>query len=252
MDLELRDHLETTDLCPDEGEARRWRVRARVLAVSPALETGDFEQITPQDLTRLYEAYDQAFFGDLLRVERLGTTGVLVGLRLSERMTRTAGLTQRRHLGADVWEYDLAFSLPLLWQSFAGEDRPVAVSGRRCTDRLDALQRVFEHELLHLVEFLAYDTSSCKRHRFRYFAKGMFGHTASSHNLVTSRELAWRTKGDCVGHLVEFDHDGRTLAGRVMRIVKRASVRVEIKASDGRVFVRTFYVPLGRLRLLRA
>ena len=102
MDLELRDHLETTDLCPSVVDARRLNVRERVLEDSGAVGGGDFDRIAPRDLTCLYDAYDHAFFAGLLHIERLRPEGVMVGLRLSKRLTRTAGITQRRHLGADL------------------------------------------------------------------------------------------------------------------------------------------------------
>jgi hypothetical protein len=50
-------------------------------------------------------------------------------------------------------EYEIAVSTLLLFQTFREPGRPVVVGGLVCRDRLDALQRIMEHELLHLAEF---------------------------------------------------------------------------------------------------
>ena len=59
------------------------------------------------------------------------------------------------------------------------------VNGLLCRDRTEALQRVFEHELLHLLEMLIWARSSCSAARFRGLAWNYFGHTATKHDLIT-------------------------------------------------------------------
>jgi hypothetical protein len=140
----------------------------------------------------------------------------------------------------------------MLFLTFRGIERPVVVSGLICTDRLQALQRIFEHELLHLAEFLLWDESSCSGIRFRRLARNIFGHLSTKHALVTPGEQAFVQHGVRVGSMVAFVFGGRRLVGRVNRIRHRATVLVEDAGgtdyTDGRKYLK-FYVPVPRLEL---
>ena len=48
--------------------------------------------------------------------------------------------------------FGMVVSTFLLFQNFREAGRPVTVGGLACRDRLEALQRTFEHELLNLAE----------------------------------------------------------------------------------------------------
>jgi hypothetical protein len=171
-------------------------------------------------------------------------------------MTRAGGRTtvyRRRTREGEHRTFEIAVSTPLLFQTFHDVRRPVTVVGLECRDRLEALQRVFEHELVHLCEFLAFGESSCGRPRFHDLARRFFGHRAWTHELVTQRERALVKHGLRVGDAVEFTHEGRRYTGFVNRITKRATVLVEspdgVRYSDGRRY-RKFYVPLASLSTL--
>jgi hypothetical protein len=123
-----------------------------------------------------------------------------------------------------------------------------------CDDRLQALQRIFEHELVHLAELVCWNDSDCAAARFQDIARRLFLHRAHTHQLVTRRERAAES-GIRIGSRVVFLFEGRTLAGRVNRITKRATVLVEDpdgqKYSDGMRY-KTYYVPISFLKLLPA
>ena len=176
-----------------------------------------------------------------------------IGFRLSSRMTNAGGKTSRTRSRApgSLARYEIAISTLLLFQTFSDIDRPVEVVGLICVDRLEALQRVFEHELLHLAEFLATDVSNCKGPLFQTLARSIFGHKAVVHNLVTPREIAATNHAIRIGDQVAFDFDGQTHVGRVNRITQRATVLVEdptgpLFSNGGRY--KTFYIPLPMLR----
>jgi hypothetical protein len=229
-----------------------------MLARSPHVTTGNFVAIGPADLRLMFDLYDAEFFAGLLgwMLHEDGVPGVL--MRTSSRMTRSAGLTillQRRvptPAGVvDRPEYEIAVSTFLLFQNFRESGRPVTVGGLPCRDRLEALQRTFEHELLHLAEFLAWGRSSCTAVNFHTLSRRIFGHEGVTHDLVTPRELAAESFQIRVGDLVSFEHEGLRRVGRVNRITKRATVLVEdaggLPFSDGRSYA-TFYVPIQFLR----
>ena len=127
----------------------------------------------------------------------------------------------------------------------------MTVGGLECRDRLEALQRIFEHELLHLAEFLAWGRSSCRADNFHRLSRRIFAHEGAFHDLITPREQARAAYDIRIGDHVSFEIDGRQHAGRVNRITRRATVLVEDPRGhlfdDGKRYL-TFYVPLPLLR----
>ncbi len=243
---------------PAEVAAKAAAIHRSMLRRPGGPGSESFASIAEADLRALLGLYDASFFGGLL-AELLGEDcGGRITLRTSGRMTRAAGKTLRRTARkrsgwrvVTVAEYEIAVSTLLLAQGFDDPDRPVVVTGLVCRDRLEALQRIFEHELLHLAEFLAEGKSSCARPQFQGLARAIFGHESVVHDLVTPREVAARDHAIRVGDLVGFDHDGVARVGQVNRITKRATVLVEDPA--GRLFsdrkrYATYYVPVARLR----
>ena len=129
------------------------------------------------------------------------------------------------------------------------------LSAGSCAGSLgDILQRIFEHELVHLLEQLCWDASDCTATRFQDIARRLFAHRTHTHDLVTRCERA-ANSGILPGALVTFAFEGRKLTGRVNRITKRATVLVEDAA--GRAYsnglrYKAYYVPIGRLELVAA
>src|SRR6266567_7942040 len=69
--------------------------------------------------------------------------------------------------------------------------------------RMEALQRIFEHEIVHLIEQLCWENSDCAARRFRDIAERLFLHRAHTHDLITRRERAAES-GIHVGSRVTF------------------------------------------------
>ena len=165
-------------------------------------------------------------------------------------MTRAGGRTTRIAAPRGAL-FEIAVATTILFDGFGEDDPEVTVCGLPCANRLEALQRIFEHELVHLAEWLCWDASHCGRARFQGIARRLFLHRAHTHQLITRAERAARA-GIGVGSRVTFDHRGRRLTGRVNRITKRATVLVADprgeRWSDGHRYVR-YYVPLGALHL---
>jgi hypothetical protein len=243
---------------PGEVAAGVARIYRGVLDRSEHVRSGNFEAIGVADLRLLFQLYDAEFFEGLLSAMLREDGAGELALRLSDRMTRAAGKTIRRRTkqrdgwrGVERAQYEIAISTLLLFQTFDDIDRPVTVTGLVCRDRLEALQRIFEHELLHLAEFLAEGKSSCAADQFQSLSRAIFGHASVVHDLVTPREVAAKAHAIRQGDRVAFEYDGTTRVGRVNRITKRATVLVEDAAgplfSDGRRY-STFYIPVHLLR----
>ena len=248
---EALDSLSRILLTGDPGPARirRWTrdIGHRLLDASPHASEPNFTRLHTDDLSFLFAAYDARFLKGLCG-RLLGPVGV--SFRLSSRMTRAGGKTTRHRRADGTPHFEIAVATSILFDGFLASDPEVTVCGLPCRDRLGALQRLFEHELVHLVEWLCWDESHCGRKRFQGVAARLFSHRAHTHQLVTRSERAAKL-GIGVGTLVSFRYQGRWLQGRVNGITKRATVLVcDPKGelwSDGQRYVR-YYVPLGELR----
>jgi hypothetical protein len=193
--------------------------------------------------------YDGQFFGGQVK-ETLGTTPLRFSL--SKRMTSSGGKTVRfaDRSGGRQW-YEISASTTMLFGGFTEEDhRPITTSGITCRDRLDALQRVMEHEIVHLIEMLLWGKSSCSQPRFHSITRRFFGHTQNKHNLITPKEKALVKFGIRPGVKVRFRFDGIEHTGVVNRVSKRATVLVPdqkgLRYTDGEYY-RKFYVPVQML-----
>ena len=240
---------------PEVVAARMMGIHEAVLKGSRCIRQPNFVRINIDDLARLFELYDREFFGGWMAPAVKAATPIPLVFRLSSTMTRAGGKTirhrQRMPNGDAYCHYEIAIASRMLFMTFGNVDRPVVACGLTCTDRLQALQRIFEHELLHLAEFLVWDESSCSGIRFKKLARSIFGHLSTKHALVTPGEQAFVRHGVRVGSTVEFTFQGRRLLGRVNRIKHRVTVLVEdaegMSYSDGRKYLK-FYVPMPGLR----
>ena len=159
------------------------------------------------------------------------------------RGCRSANRTIRR-------QFEIAVSSTLLFNTDF-EARAVKVGGLVTAHRLDALQRIFEHELVHLLEMVLWDDSSCARRRFKSIVQRLFGHLESNHQLLTPSETARVEFGIATGDRVQFHYRGIQLTGIVNGINRRATVLVPDQTCgewfDDNQRYQRYYVPLDRL-----
>lgn len=242
--------IESTRLSADEINKRSRAIHESLLAESRYLVTPNFTQFHPDDLRWLFDEYDRRYLDGRCR-KLLGE--VDLRFRISSRMTKSGGTCTRY-----VWRgttrvqyFEIAVSSTLLFETFQEDHRPIKVTGIVCQDRLEALQRIFEHELTHLVEMLVWDDSSCTGERFQSVSRRFFGHTDHRHELITPGEMAVTKLGIRPGSRVRFRMEGAEYTGLVNRITRRATVLVEDAAgqpySDGKRYAK-FYIPLTMLQ----
>ncbi len=242
----LADAILSLELESELIELRANQIQVDMVSRSAHMKDANFRGIHTRDLEFLFDAYDSRFLAGLLR---RSLEGAPLRFRLAPRMTRSGGMTTRFRSRTGAVRYEIAIASSMLFDGFEDEDRDVTVCGWPCATRLEALQRIFEHELVHLCEQICWVQSDCAAPRFQDIAARLFRHSAHTHNLVTRRERA-AVSGIRPGALVEFDVDGRRLRGVVNRITKRATVLVEDptgrKFNDGLRYL-TYYVPLQAL-----
>jgi hypothetical protein len=248
--MDLLQLVEGSSFDAQQINDRTAQIHAAVLGRSNYLDAANFTTIHPSDLELLFTAYDVHFFDEKLQA-RLGAQPLRFGL--SQRMTSAGGKTTSftdRRTGSR--RFEISVSTALLFGCFNDDDhRPIVVSGIPCRNRLEALQRVLEHELVHLVEVLLWDKSSCAQARFHSIAQRFFGHTSWVHQLITPREQAFVKFGIRPGMLVRFYFEGVERVGLVNRVGKRATVLVEDDQgqpyANGKRYAK-FYVPVQFLR----
>jgi hypothetical protein len=248
----FQNYVTTASWSPAEIAARTGAIRDQLLGKSRTVQTPNFGRIHSEDLRYLFGSYDQSFFQHEL-ARRLGAGQI--SFRLSRRLTSSAGKTTRRtirrRMREPTVEFEICVSATLLFQTFQDVDRPVTVTGISCRDRLDALQRIFEHELIHLIEMLLWTQSNCAAPRFQSIAERFFGHKEHTHQLITQRERAFAKFGLKVGDRVSFRFEGRHHEGILNRVTRRATVLIEDprgqRYSDGKTYAK-FYVPLSQLK----
>lgn len=222
----------------------------QTLRLSRSIESPNFNRLGRDDLVRMIRMYDERFFdGKILPVAHAEG----LDFSISSRMTKVAGklvthYPEGSHEGRR--QFELVLSSTLLFQTFEDPKQRVEVTGRSCANRLEAMQRVAEHELVHLVEMLIWNDGNCNESRFQSIAHRYFAHTDYRHALITQRERALMRFNIRVGDRVRFTYDGKVLSGRVNRITRRATILVASPKgevfSDGNRYLR-YYVPLEQL-----
>ncbi|MDB5326563.1 MAG: hypothetical protein JWM57_2132 [Phycisphaerales bacterium] len=230
--------------------SRQAMVRADVLARSRLIQSPHFLRSAEGDLRLLFENYDRHFFGNTLSAALRAQSPVPLALDWSGRLRSSGGVTTRLRNRRGVLSFRITVSQPLLFDNFRNGESAVVV-GLPCADRLDGLMRIFEHELLHLHEFLAFGRSNCARPRFQKLAATHFGHAEHRHRLITPRQRMLAQTTLRPGSLVRFVRDGQELRGRINRIHTRATVLVASskgqRYTDGGRYEK-FYVPLALLK----
>jgi hypothetical protein len=254
--VEIARRLVALRFSPEEVAVRNRAIYDTVLRQSPRITTGNFTGAAGADLELLFDLYDERFFaGDVRRLVQ--ACSAPLSFDFSTRLTRSGGLTKRYAPRtprgappAPASRFEISLSSTLLMQTFRDVERIVRVNGLVCADRLEAAQRIFEHELVHLIEMLVWVKTSCDQDRFKTLVWNYFSHTQTKHDLVTQQERA-RARFDVrVGDRVAFTFDGVRHVGTVNRITRRATVLVENPGgspySDGKRYLK-FYIPLPML-----
>ncbi len=210
------------------------------------MQTPAIEVLAGPDLRILYTQYDEIFFEGCLST-MLADADSPISFHASTRLL-SAGANIRVHQTFGKKVYRISTSAPVLHSSFREEGQALDVDGILCTDRLEALQVLMEHELVHLYELLLRGASNHGA-GFQEIAGGLFGHTAFRHSLVTPREAVMERTGLRVGDSVSFSFEGRRRAGVIARITRRATVMVPATGAAPAATLK-FYVPVAMLTKL--
>ena len=231
----------------DTIRKKRKAVGTELIKKSANIKSGTITSISVLDLRILYENYDRIFFRDWFKNNFKGQ----ILYELSRRMTKNAGTTKSprdiRCLKPEQIRITICIGIDFFFR-FDYLDGRKTVGGIEADHSLEALQIVFEHELLHVIELVLFHRSSCRGQRFRSAAKNIFGHTQSHHQIPTNHEIAREKFGINIGDEVRFIFDGKNLDGIVSNIKKRATVMVAdpngIFSDKNGTRYKKYYVPI--------
>lgn len=243
--------LTTINYKEPEIRAKKALLREEFLNDSINISSGEIERISEGDLEILFRLYDKYFFNNYFKEKFTGK----LKFSLSRRMNKSAGKTivpkNISTLSEEKQSFEIRIGVNFFFRYYDLE-REKIVGGIVTSDSLHALLTVYEHELIHFLEFYIYGNSSCKGERFKKIAFNIFGHKDVYHSLPTSREILSKNLNIHPGDSVCFNHDGKSFKGIIYSINKRAAVMVlnnrgNYVDSKGNRFDK-FYVPLQLLR----
>ena len=248
----LRGLIHNPPLADKACQQRHATVYEYVLNNSEHVSQSNFSKISSADLGLMFQAIDEQYFAGQVGSVCEQVAARPLSFRLSTRMTTSGGMTtmlRPRNRRSKVREFEIAVATTPLFESFR-DSQPLQVGGLPCANRLQALQRIMEHEMVHLIEMLLWDDSNCSAKPFKRIVNSFFGHTESNHRLLTPRDIANQILGLSAGDRVSFVQQGRRYQGTLNRVTKRATVLVadaKGDAYDDGCRYKKYYVPLNRL-----
>ena len=185
------------------------------------------------DLEFLFRLYDNVYFS--------GNLGKNLNLsfKFSNKLTRSAGNVKYSKRKSEA---KIAFSYPLIFKSYLKKPEGYTVNGAFCKNPVEALMRVLEHELTHLVEFVLYGVSNCNDPQFLKMAYELFGHTKNKHLLGLEIKNGVEVNKFKKGDRVSFPYYGKIFKGNIISINKNTTIEVA-----GLYYTKRYYVPLDLL-----
>jgi hypothetical protein len=237
-----------TKLINSDIENKRQEISRLLIQKSKNIKNATITAISIADLELLFKLYDEIFLESWFMQNYKGK----LKFSVSRQMTKSAGLTRCPKNIDSIRPEELVIEVKLgidFFFHYGLVEGSRMVGGIDTESSLEALQLVFEHELCHVIEFIHFGRSSCKKERFKTMAGNLFGHTESYHKLPTPKQIASNKLGINIGDTVAFTFEGKDYKGILYNINKRAIVMVRDK--NGRLIDKQnrrytkYYVPLS-------
>lgn len=233
-------------------ENKRRGISKLLMGKSKNIKNETVSALSAADLDILFRLYDEVFFENWFKENYKGK----LKFSVSRQMTKSAGLTRCPRNINNIRPEELVIEVKIgidFFFNYGLVKGSGMVGGIETGSSLEALQLVFEHELCHVIEFILFGRSSCKRESFRKMAGNLFGHTESCHKLPTHRQIAAERLGINIGDTVSFTFEGKKYTGVLYNLKKRAVVMVRDKKGmladkQGRRYSK-YYVPLSLIEL---
>lgn len=248
---------------------------------SSHLKDSNYSNFQNYNLMSMYSLYDELYFQRRLEnlfipttlsknnleisilelnhdTRKNGTNAEYLRLVLSNRLTKVDAKVSmysgKLANGYDLRWFSFKISSSLLHLTFSNQEKVEIVYGFECTNRIEVLQRIFEHHLVHLLEFKYYNHTVCGGNKFSKIIQNIFGHTRHHHHLKNQKQRSEEKYNITIGDIVSFIFEGESLSGEITNITKRATVIVESENGDYKIkgkFYSKYYIPLPLLSKLK-
>lgn len=247
--------LLTYSYSKQEINERFEKIRQQVFLQSKQIKIDNFQVVSNDDVKLVFELYDTYFFDNYFKENKVIEK---MAFDFSSKMTSAGGkLMYYKVTKQNPIQFRMRISAYLIFNSFKNNStkaKTVNLAGFETKNRLEALMHVIEHEIIHLIEFIAFNDSSCKKDNFKHLANSIFGHTAFTHQLLTGKLEALQEYNLKLGDWVSFSFDGKNYQGFIQKITKRATVMAldkngMYKDAKGNRFTK-YYILLKYLKKL--
>jgi hypothetical protein len=207
----------------------------------------NFSDLKNSDIKRLFDLYDDYFFGGSI-MEKINSSGSTIKFTSSSLGGSTfAGKCIMTKAGMKC-TFELRFPSKLFLKLFTqkGSNKLLKTNGIICRDRLECLQLVFEHELVHLIMHLwnYYDKSgdlySSHGKLFQCMTKSLFDHTDYRHELFNEFEEGTEfitKKVAFVGMDVYILVDGKNIYGKITKVNPKKAI---IQTESGKMYKSSY------------
>ena len=138
-------------------------------------------EIDEDDLHSLFYLYDSVFFANRIN-NYMNSNNYLFNLTASNRLKSYSGLFKVR-IYRNTTKFSIEIAVKLINKQFKTDKSPVYVGGLECMDRIELLQRVLEHEISHLIEYIFFGETEDDSKRFNDILAKLWGHKESWHRL---------------------------------------------------------------------
>lgn len=202
-------------LSPQEIEDRREAILRELLSRDEGFRATPVRSVRQSTLGLMFARYDELFFDGFLN-RFYGKLRVTISTRLTSAAGKFVYSSRTGPKNAEI-----RMSGDFLFRLVKG---PFQLNGLFADTEQEAFLIVFEHELIHALEYAAYGKTGHSS-RFKALAYQFFRHESIYHSLPTLKVEAAKN-GLTVGSSVSFTYEGKTFSGTVSYVGKTATVMV--------------------------
>lgn len=207
---------------------------------------GNFTRIGPKDLERLWNLYDEVFFGGEISRYLKETNSTLKFQTTPGGNTKLGGWCRTRRGTGKRCTFTISIPAGLYFKLFNAGEKNLGLNGLLCWDRLTCLQIVLEHEGMHLLmQLYEYERRgrdvvfSPHGKLFKCMVKTYFGHTRVTHGLLQGEASEVLSKDDfTIGDIVTFTGRGGMVVEGV--VIKKNPSRARVKVGANRLWNVTY------------
>lgn len=186
--------------------------------------TPNFETI-PNILNKLFHLYDQEFFNNRI-TKIIEEKNIKLDFCYNEKMTKTGGRCSKHKD-----EYKISISQQIILNTFKNGEKCHISNGLECSNRLECLMNIFEHELIHFIIQITHGHIKAdpiyKSHGklFKQLVYTYFGHTETKHSLLHNLEKVGKKEDFKLDDIVTYKNkNGEMCTGKIIKLNPKRAI----------------------------